>query len=67
MSQEHEIIVSEEFYKRLQTRGKKNGYNCPSLYVNHLLKELDSDTSQLILLGLLSPEVEARPYVFGKN
>ena len=67
MSQEREIKITEGLYARIVKRARECRFESPDLLADHLLKELDSDTSQLILLGLLSPEVEAHPYVSGKT
>ena len=67
MPQEREIKVTEGLYALIVKRARECHFESPDLLADHLLKELGSDTSRLILLGLLSPEGEARPYVFGKN
>jgi len=67
MSQEREIKITEGLYACIVNRAREYHFESPDLLADHLLKELGSDTSQLILLGLLSPEGEAHPYVFGKN
>ena len=67
MSQEREIKITEGLYARIVKRARECHFESPDLLADHLLKELGSDTSQLVLLGLLSPEGEARPCVFGKN
>ena len=67
MSQEVEIKVSRELYDRLVDCARHRHFDSPDLLADHLLKELGSDTSQLVLLGLLSPEDVTRPYVFGKT
>ena len=67
MSQEREIKITEGLYDRIVKRARECHFESPDLLADHFLKELGSDTSQLVLLGLLSPEVEVRPYVSGKT
>jgi len=67
MSQEREIKITEGIYALIVKRARECHFESPDLLADHLLKELGSDTSQLVLLGLLSPEDVTRPYVFGKT
>ena len=67
MDQTKELTISEYLYNQLVKRARLCRFDSPDLLADHLLKELGSDTSQLVQLGLLSPEVEDPPYLIGKN
>ena len=53
-----EIIVSTETYERLLKQGREEGFDSPSLYADHLLKELHLSPSQLNPPLMLCPENE---------
>ena len=55
MSREFEIEIPEELYERLKRQGNKHGFVSPSLFSDHLLKELHSIVSQQALPLSLPP------------